>query len=76
MDNYHLTKQDDQWKLSKEGAKRASAAYGDATKAEALKQAAQTLAGSGGSLKIHKENGVIQEERTFPRKADPRRSKG
>ena len=28
------------------------------------------------SVKIHKENGRIQEERTYPRKADPRRSKG
>lgn len=28
------------------------------------------------SVRIHKENGRIQEERTYPRKADPRRSKG
>jgi hypothetical protein len=28
------------------------------------------------TVKIHKENGRIQEERTYPRKADPRRSKG
>jgi len=28
------------------------------------------------SVKIHKENGRIQEERTYPRKADPRGSKG
>jgi hypothetical protein len=28
------------------------------------------------SLKIHLENGRIQEERTYPRKADPRASKG
>ncbi len=28
------------------------------------------------TVKIHKEKGGIQEERTYPRKADPRRSKG
>ncbi|MHC8361662.1 hypothetical protein ACYZUA_15410 [Pseudomonas sp. LS2P72] len=28
------------------------------------------------SLKIHRENGTIQEERTYPRSADPRKSKG
>jgi hypothetical protein len=28
------------------------------------------------SVKIHKVDGKIQEERTYPRKADPTRSKG
>jgi hypothetical protein len=28
------------------------------------------------TVKIHKENGRIQEERTYPRKADPPGSKG
>ena len=28
------------------------------------------------SVRIHKVNGRIQEERTYPRKADPKRSKG
>ena len=28
------------------------------------------------SLRIHKMNGVLQSERTYPRSADPRRSKG
>lgn len=28
------------------------------------------------TVKIHKEDGRIQEERTYPRKADPRDSKG
>jgi Uncharacterized protein conserved in bacteria (DUF2188) len=28
------------------------------------------------SVKIHKENGRIQEERTYPGSADPKRSKG
>jgi hypothetical protein len=28
------------------------------------------------SVRIHKQKGGIQEERTYPRKADPRRSRG
>jgi hypothetical protein len=28
------------------------------------------------SVRIHKQDGRIQEERTYPRSADPRRSKG
>ena len=76
MENFHLTHDGDQWKLAKEHAQRASAAYGDATKQEAMKQAAKTLADSGSSLKIHLKTGRIQEERTYPKSADPRRSKG
>ena len=30
----------------------------------------------GGSLKIHKTDGKFQEERTYPRKKDPKKSKG
>ena len=29
-----------------------------------------------GSVKIHKENGEFQEERTYPRSKDPRITKG
>jgi len=28
------------------------------------------------SVKIHKADGTIEEERTYPRSADPRRTKG
>jgi hypothetical protein len=28
------------------------------------------------SVRIHKANGQIQEERTYPRSADPKQSKG
>ena len=31
---------------------------------------------AGGSVKIQKENGRFQEERTYPRSKDPRESKG
>lgn len=44
-----------------------------ATKGGALKRA---LGPEGGSVKIQKENGRFQEERTFPRSKDPKKSKG
>lgn len=75
MDNYHLTKEDDQWKLHRQGADRASKVF-DGTKEEAIRQSADYLKDRGGSLKIHKEDGKFQEERTYPKSADPRESKG
>ena len=75
MDNYHLAKEDEQWKLRREGAERASKVF-DGTKVEAIRQSAEFLKDRGASLKVHKENGQFQEERTYPRSADPRESKG
>jgi hypothetical protein len=36
----------------------------------------RTVGSDGGSVKIQKENGRFQEERTYPRSADPKKSKG
>jgi hypothetical protein len=44
-----------------------------ATKGGVLEKA---VGPEGGSVKIQKENGRFQEERTYPRSKDPRRSKG
>lgn len=74
MDNYHVTKNGDQWKLTKEGSQRASKTA--VTKKEIIKQTQNFMADKTGSVKIHKENGKIQEERTYQRKDDPRKSKG
>jgi hypothetical protein len=51
---------------------------GGATKVEAVRAAA-AKARSGKeptSVRIHKADGKLQEERTYPRKADPKQSKG
>ena len=45
----------------------------EATQGGMLKKA---LGPTGGSVRIKKENGRIQEERTFPRKEDPKSSPG
>ncbi len=48
------------------------------TKAEALKGGVlkEAVGDAGGSVRVRKENNVIQEERTFPRSRDPKKSKG
>ena len=74
MDNYHVSKSDTGWELKKQGATRASKSA--STKAEIIQLASDFLDGKTASLKIHKEDGIIQEERTYPRSADPVKSKG
>ncbi|RRV10319.1 DUF2188 domain-containing protein [Pseudomonas sp. v388] len=74
MDNYHITKSDNGWQLKKEGAARASKTA--TTKAQILELATDYFDGKTASLKIHKEDGTIQEERTYPRSADPSKTKG
>ncbi|MBD8755673.1 DUF2188 domain-containing protein [Pseudomonas coleopterorum] len=74
MENYHITTSTDGWQLRKQGAALASKTA--TTKSEIVKLATDFLAGKTASLKIHKEDGTIQEERTYPRSADPTKSKG
>jgi hypothetical protein len=49
-----------------------------ATKVEAVRKVAAVAkqATEPVSVRIHKADGKFQEERTYPRSADPRRSKG
>ncbi len=74
MDNYHISATDSGWELRKQGATRASKTA--ATKDEMLQITAAFLEGRTASVKIHKKDGTLQEERTYPRNADPRESKG
>ncbi|MHA1547587.1 MAG: DUF2188 domain-containing protein [Alphaproteobacteria bacterium] len=66
----------DDWVLREQGATRARKRY--ATKGEALTAGAlaKALGEAGGSVRIKKENGRIQQERTFPRARDPKGSAG
>ena len=64
------------WALEKDKSNRVLRTFvtkSDATKAGVLKR---TLGTEGGSVKIQKKSGRFQEERTFPRKKDPRSSEG
>lgn len=74
MDNYHITRTENGWALKKEGTERASKTA--TTKAEIIELASEFLDGKTASLKIHKEDGSIQEESTYPRRADPTKTKG
>lgn len=74
MDNYHLTRRDDDWKLQRQGADRAAMTFED--KKSAVEESAKFMRQHGGSLKIHSTDGKFQEERTYPRSADPRKSRG
>jgi len=74
MDNYHISPGKDGWELKREGATRASRTA--ATKEEIVRLAADFLDGRVASVKIHKADGTIQEERTYPRSADPSRTQG
>ena len=74
MDNYHITKDGEKWKLKREGAERASKT--EETKKEMIDTMRDFMKDRTGSVKIHKENGIIQEERTYPRRKDPSESPG
>ncbi|VVM37817.1 hypothetical protein PS645_00113 [Pseudomonas fluorescens] len=74
MDNYHITKTDTGWSLKKQGADRASKTA--STKKELIALAGDFFNGKTASLKIHREDGTLEEERTYPRAADPSKSKG
>ncbi|MCQ4297248.1 DUF2188 domain-containing protein [Pseudomonas stutzeri] len=74
MNNYHISATESGWELRKQGATRASKSA--ATKDEMLHVTAAFLEGRTASVKVHKKDGSIQEERTYPRSADPRRSEG
>jgi hypothetical protein len=69
----HLVKDKERrdWALKPEGGDRALRRFErkeDATKGGALSDA---LGKQGGSVRIHKQDGEIQEERTYPGSKDP-----
>jgi hypothetical protein len=66
----------DNWKLQNDATHRVAKRFdtkADATTGRVLKRA---LGADGGSVRIEKVHGGYQEERTFPRSRDPRKSKG
>ena len=67
----------DNWKLQDDKTDRVARRFetkGDATEGGVLKRA---LGKDGGSVRIeYKNKSGYEEERTFPRKADPKKSKG
>ena len=69
-------KQKDVWELTNDKTDKIKKVFdtkGEATTGGVLKK---VLGSEGGSVKIKLENNKIEEERTYPRKADPRSSRG
>lgn len=76
MENFHLVHKNGVYKLKRENAQRASKII-NTNKPDAIKSARNFIQNQGGgSLKIHKNGGGFQEERTYPRANDPKQSKG
>ena len=78
LPKFTLTKNDakDRWDLVNDRTDKTVKSFStkaDATKGGALEKA---VGAQGGSVKIQKENGRYQEERTYPRGKDPSRSPG
>lgn len=69
-------RKNDDWVLKERGAERATRRF--ETKDEGTKGGVLggALGQQGGSVVIHDMKGKIQEERTFPRSADPKESPG
>jgi hypothetical protein len=63
MDNYNITKVGDKWRLTKEGNQRASITAH--TKQKIISDMRGYMSNKSGSVKIYKQNGVIQAERTY-----------
>ena len=76
IDKYTLRKDRkiSKWRLEKEGSNHAKRVFD--TKQEALQNLRDAVGPSGGSVRIRKENNIIQEERTYPRSKDPKRRPG
>lgn len=74
LGRYHLSKRGNEWRLEKAGSNQALLKA--RTKVEAIQKTSRYMKNKQGSVRIHKVNGRIQEERTYPRSKDPRSSKG
>jgi hypothetical protein len=71
----HDEKKDD-WALREDGSGRVKRRFDSKAEATAGGVLRRTVGPSGGSVKIQKMDGTFQEERTFPRSKDPKRSPG
>ena len=74
LQRYHLEKKKDEWRLRKAGSNRAVVKAD--TKEDAILEMRGYMKTHEGSVRIHKVNGRLEEERTYRRSKDPRGSKG
>lgn len=73
LKQFTLKKSGNEWTLfDQEGGR----VRGFKTKEEALAGGTLGTAIGEGTVRVHREDGQFEEERTYPRSADPRRSPG
>ena len=68
MKNYHLSPAGARWKLTREND--GTVLFFD-NKEDAVAGCTEYMGEHPGSLKIHRADGSFEEERTYPRSADP-----
>ena len=66
----------DKWALRNDRTNRVEKTFTTKARAMAGGVLKRAVGREGGSVKIQKENGRLQEERTYPGSKDPRKSKG
>lgn len=66
----------DRWALENDQTNRVIKTFDTKAEATAGGVLEKAVGSQGGSVKIQKENGRFQEERTYPGSADPPESKG
>jgi uncharacterized protein DUF2188 len=71
-----LDQKSDKWTLRNDRTNRIERTFTSKARATAGGALKRAVGRGGGSVKIHKENGRIQEERTYPGSKDPGKSKG
>lgn len=78
LPKYTLSKNDkkDRWDLTNDKTDRVIKTFNTKEQATTRGVLRKTVGIAGGSVKIQKENGQYQEERTYPKSKDPRESKG
>ena len=74
MDNYFLYHNGQDWALKKEHAKKALKVFHGQNKENVTSQLKNVV--NNASVKIQKKDGTFQEERTYPRSIDPKKSEG
>ena len=66
----------ERWDLKKDKSNKVVKAFDTKSEATARNVLKKVVGKNGGSVKIQKESGAFQEERTYPKSADPSSSKG
>lgn len=69
LDKYYLVTAGTNWNLKKQGSD--TILLSDSNKEKAVAAAVAYVKARGGSLRIQRMDGTFEEERTYPRPADP-----